>query len=127
MEPHTILVIDDDRNLRTSLCEALTLAGFTTIEASTGEQGLALAFAHKPDLILLDISMPQMNGYEVLSKLRKDVWGKKVKVILLTALDSLNNIAQGVDLSSNAYLIKSEVTLQSIIQTVNFHLFGYKK
>jgi DNA-binding response OmpR family regulator len=127
METHTILIIDDDISLRGTLREALTLGGFAVLEASTGEEGLRIAFEKKPSLIILDLMMPQMNGYQVLAKIRKDVWGKEVKVILLTALDSLTNIAQGVDLSSSAYLIKSEVTLESIIKTVNYHLFGYEK
>ncbi len=126
MEHHTILVIDDDAELRGSICDALTTAGYVALEASSGEDGLRMAFAHKPHLIILDISMPQMNGYQVLEKIRKDTWGKDVKVILLTALDSLTNIARGVELSSNAYMVKSEVTLSSLVKSVQHHLAGYK-
>jgi len=126
MEHHTILVIDDDAELRESIRDALTTAGYVVLEASSGESGLRSAFEHKPHLIILDIAMPQMNGYQVLEKLRKDTWGKEVKVILLTALDSLASIAKGVDLSSSAYMVKSEVTLESLIKTVEHHLAGYK-
>ncbi len=126
MEQHTILVIDDDAELRESMRDALTTAGYTVLEASSGEDGLRSAFEHKPHLIILDISMPQINGYQVLEKLRKDAWGKEVKVLLLTALDSLTSIAKGVELASNAYMVKSEVTLESLVKTVRHHLAEYK-
>lgn len=125
MPGQKILIIDDNQSLRDALRDGLTSVGFEVIEATDGDEGLAAAYTNKPDLILLDIMMPKMNGYQVLKLLRADAWGKDVKVLLLTSLDDISNIAQGVELKSNEYIIKSNESLQSILKKVKQHLVGY--
>ncbi len=120
-----ILVVDDDTTLREALDTALTQAGFMTIIASDGEAGLASALEHKPDLILLDIHMPKMSGHEMLLELRKDTWGKTVPVLLLTNYDDPKNITEGFGLKADDYIIKSNVSLQSITTKVKQYLAGY--
>ncbi len=120
-----ILVVDDDTDLREALDTALKHAGFMSVTAPDGKIGLASALEHKPDLILLDIKMPTMSGHEMLSALRKDAWGKSVPVLLLTNYDDPKNITEGFGLNANDYIIKSNVSLGSIITKVKQYLAGY--
>ncbi len=125
MSEKKILVVDDDTDLREALAATLTAAGFVTETAGDGEEGLAKALEIHPDLTLLDIGMPKMNGHEVLGKLRRDPWGKTAAVLLLTNFDDAKNITEGVGLGGNDYLIKSGTDLQSIATKVKQHLAGY--
>lgn len=100
-------------------------SGFDVLEAIDGESGLALALSSKPDLILLDITMPKMNGLQMLHTLRKDAWGKDVPVLLLTNADDPTHIVRGVELKSNDYLIKSQTSLETIVKTIRQQLMGY--
>jgi len=120
-----ILVVDDEADLREALNAALTHAGFETITATDGEEGLAQALAHKPDLILLDIMMPKMNGHDMLNILRRDPWGRNVPVFLLSNLDDPKNITEGFERKSNDYIIKSSTSLESITKMVKQYLAGY--
>ena len=120
-----ILIVDDEQDLRDALSVALGAAGFSTLTAADGETGLSVALAEKPDLILLDIAMPKMNGHQTLSRLRRDSWGKDVPVLLLTNYDDPANIVEGVELKSNDYIIKSSESLESIVKKVKQQLAGY--
>ncbi len=122
---NTILIIDDEKDLRDALGMALRNAGFTVLEAIDGQSGLQLAETQKPDLILLDIMMPNMSGHQVLRELRMKPWGMRMKVLLLTNSDDPSNISQGVELKSNDYIIKSQTSLGDIIKKVKQHLVGY--
>jgi DNA-binding response OmpR family regulator len=121
----TILIVDDEKDLRDALGTALRQAGFTVLEALDGPQGLQLAELEKPDLILLDIMMPNMSGHQVLREIRMKPWGMRMKVILLTNSDDPTNISQGAELKSNDYIIKSQTSLEDIIKKVKQHLVGY--
>jgi|JI10StandDraft_1071094.scaffolds.fasta_scaffold27629_7 DNA-binding response OmpR family regulator len=121
----TILIVDDEKDLRDALGTALRQAGFTVLEALDGPQGLQLAELEKPDLILLDIMMPNMSGHQVLREIRMKPWGMRMKVILLTNSDDPANISQGAELKSNDYIIKSQTSLEDIIKKVKQHLVGY--
>lgn len=113
-----ILIIDDDENLRLPLVDKLTMEGFDVLEAKNGEEGLDQAIKTKPDIILLDIMMPVMSGWETLGKLRKDEWGKRVKVIMLSSISDSGSMAR-VGLDANAgYLVKTEQGLDSILEKV---------
>jgi len=125
MANKTILIIDDEADLLEALDTALTDAGFETLTASHGAAGLELAFAHKPNLILLDIIMPQMSGHEVLAKLRRDPWGKEVPVLFLTNSDDPKNITAGFENEGSGYLIKSNTSLDTIVKKVKQYLGGY--
>lgn len=125
MSKQRILIVDDDSDLRDALDTAFSNAGFVTITAVNGAEGLKLALSEKPDLILLDITMPIMNGHQMLHELRKDAWGKTVHVILLTNSDDPANITQGFGLKGDGYIIKSTVSLDSIVKKVTQHFAGY--
>ena len=79
--PHTgkkILIVEDDNSVRKVFKDRLLQEGFSIIEASDGEEGLATALKEHPDLILLDILMPKMDGMTMLSKLHQDEWGRQL-------------------------------------------------
>jgi CheY-like chemotaxis protein len=93
MPQHTILLVEDDVSLRTVLVDKLTAEGFATLEAADGLTGLELATKYHPDVILLDIFMPKMDGITMLSQLRStDPWGKNVQVIILSNSTLSNTI-----------------------------------
>ena len=120
-----ILVVDDEKDLRGALRTVLVASKFEVIEATNGVDGLALAESEHPDLILLDIMMPKMNGHEMLRELRKHPWGMHMHVLLLTNADDPANIAQGAVLRSDEYLIKSQTSLNTIVKKVKQHILGY--
>lgn len=112
-------VIEDDKPLLSVLTERFNAEGFKVISAITGEEGLDLALKNKPDLILLDIVMPKMDGLTMLKKLRQDPWGKKAKVILLTNLSADENITKAVtELEPTYYLIKTDWKMDDIVERV---------
>ena len=114
----SVLIIDDEPDLREALKTALGYEGFTIYTAEDGEDGVATALREKPDLILLDMIMPKMDGISVLKVLRADAWGKNAKVIVMTALDDLSKIAEVVEAGGDEYLVKSETTLGAIVVRV---------
>jgi len=113
-----ILLVEDERDIREAMAEALTEAGFSVTTAENGVLGLKLALEKKPDLILLDIVMPEMDGHQMLKKLREDIWGKSAKVIMLTSMDSVENIASAYESSITGYIIKVHNSLDEIVSKV---------
>lgn len=112
-----VLIIEDEAALRNALRDKLTNAGFSVTTAKDGEEGLVLAFAEEPQLILLDVVMPKMDGMTLLHKLRKDSWGQTVPVIMLTNLEA--------NIPSNAvfeYLVKSNTHLEDVVAKVKAKL-----
>lgn len=115
-----ILVVDDDPGMLKSIAAELSNSGFTVLEAADGEVGLTKALADHPDLILLDIMLPKLNGMEVLEKLRENAWGKSVPVILLTNLDADDAIMKEVMKNKPSfYLLKKNWTLRDVTERVN--------
>ena len=113
-----IIIIEDESSLRNILVEKLNLEGFDVLEARNGEEGLDLTLSQKPDLILLDIIMPKMDGITMLKKLRGDSWGKKVPVIILTNLSSGTENLELVEKKVFSYLVKSDWKLEDIVKKI---------
>ncbi len=113
-----ILVIDDEPTIRKVLSEKLEREGFATFTAPDGEAGLEVAISLKPDLILLDVLMPKMDGLTMLKKLREDDWGKSAVVIILTSLDSDQKAMEAFDELAYDYLIKKEMKLEDIVTII---------
>ncbi len=113
-----ILIIEDDATLREAVMTALSYEGFTVLTAEDGEAGLNTLLTEKPDLTLLDMMLPKMDGLGVLTELRKDEWGKDAQVIVLTALDDLSKIAEVIEAGGNEYIVKTTVTLNEIVAKV---------
>ena len=117
-----ILVVEDEMLLRKALRDELTSNNFEMLEAKNGEEGLATALREHPDLILLDIIMPVMDGMTMLKKLREDAWGKNVKVLMLTNLSDSEKIAEALEQGSYEYFIKSNWTLDALVEKIKKQL-----
>ncbi len=115
----TILIIEDEKALLTLLTDKMISVGIHVNQATNGEEGLRKALQTHPDLILLDIVMPEMNGMILMRKLRENEWGKTVPIILLTNVDPDDNILNGVIRDQPAYyMIKSDVQFEEIIEKI---------
>lgn len=118
-----ILVVEDEPDIREAIAEALTQDGFKVFTAENGQVGLELALNEKPDLILLDIIMPIMNGHQTLERLRHDGWGKTVKVIMLTSMDDVKNIGTAHEGGITDYIIKAHASLDEIVNKVKLEIY----
>ena len=114
----TILFVEDEPTLQKTLSLALEQEGYTVKNALDGEIGLNLAKEIKPDLILLDLILPKMDGFEVLDELKKDDSTKSIPVIVLTNLESSQDIEKALVLGANTYLVKANYDLKEVIDKV---------
>ena len=113
--------IEDDTALRHAIRDRFTREGFKVIEAADGEDGLAKALSERPDLILLDLILPKIDGITVMKKLRHaDEWGKKVPIILLTnvPIDDNKIIQAVVENNPTYYLIKSDWKMSDLVEKI---------
>lgn len=118
MENKKILIVEDEEPLRNALRDKLKSEGFQTLEAQNGEEGLQIALTQHPDLILLDVIMPVMDGITMLKKMRADEWGQTAQVVVLTNLNDNEKIAESMDAGSYGYLIKSDWKIADIVALV---------
>ncbi|MFA5106984.1 MAG: response regulator [Patescibacteria group bacterium] len=115
---HSVLVADDNIATLEVLTDALKDAGFMVYAAKDGREALELALKKHPDIILLDIQMPKMDGISMLTELRKDRWGRYAMVILLTHLPGSDRVARAIQLGAFDYLQKANWDLDSIVDQV---------
>ncbi len=101
-----ILVIDDEPNLREMLDDILTLEGFKVVKAADGQEGLKKVYSDSPDLVILDCSMPILDGFEVLERMRKDPLLYSTPVIMLTVLSGEFDEIRGLELGADDYITK---------------------
>ena len=113
-----VLVIEDEAQTRDIFLDCLNLKGFDAIGASDGQLGLALAQQHLPSLIVCDILMPEMNGYQVLSALRENPKTAMIPLVFLTAKNSTRDIRKGMQLGADDYISKPS-TLGDFLKTVS--------
>ena len=118
----TILIVEDDIHHLTALKDKFFNEGFTVLETRDGQEGLTSALTNHPDLILLDIIMPIMDGMTMLDNLRLDPWGKSVPVVLLTNLSEADKVAASLRQGVYDYLIKSDWKLEDIVKKVKTKL-----
>lgn len=115
-----ILIVDDDENIRDVLTQSLVAKKYNVLQARNGQEGLDVALKEHPDLILLDMLMPIMDGMTTLKNIRKDPWGEDVPVIILTNLNATNeNTVE--DMVSNKplhYLIKSNWKISEVVKMI---------
>jgi DNA-binding response OmpR family regulator len=113
-----ILLVEDDVNLREIYSARFAAESYEVITASDGEEALATAVRERPDLIVLDVMMPKISGFDVLDILRSTPETKDTKVIMMTALSQESDRQRGESLGANKYLIKSQVTLEDVVNSV---------
>jgi CheY-like chemotaxis protein len=118
----TILVVEDDHQLRKALVITLQEQGYKVISAHHGEAGLKLALSEQPNLLILDVLMPKLNGHELLKQLRKHPSGRHIPVIVLTNDASPESIREATDSGAPAYFSKASTSLSEIIDVVGYHL-----
>ena len=106
-KPVKVLIVDDDAFLSGIYATKLELEGFQVATARDGEEGLKAAMREKPDLILLDVLMPKLDGFEVLKRLKADADTKPIPVIMLTNLGQKEDIEKGLQDGAVDYLIKA--------------------
>jgi DNA-binding response OmpR family regulator len=113
-----ILLIEDDSFLLSMYAAKFELENFEVISAEDGEKGLKLAAKVPPDIILLDIILPKVDGFDVIGKLKADEELKKIPIILLTNLSQKNDIDKGLNLGADDYLIKAHFTPSEVVEKV---------
>ncbi|MGK7946630.1 MAG: EAL domain-containing protein [Microcystaceae cyanobacterium] len=117
----TILIIEDEPAIRELISEILSIHSFKILKASNGQEGVQIAQQQLPDLILCDIMMPNMNGYEVINILQNQIKTALIPFIFLTAKGEIEHIKQGLKLGADDYLVKP-FTEEDLIHTVNLRL-----
>jgi two-component system chemotaxis sensor kinase CheA len=117
-EAPRVLLAEDDRILRKAGETSLTRKGYSVIPAVDGEDALAKALAHRPDLILLDVMMPKMQGFDVLARLKSDAATRDIPVIMLSNLEQEADIRRSIEGGARSYLVKSNVPLDALAERV---------
>ena len=119
-----IMLVEDDNNLR-EIYEARLLAeGYEIVSAEDGEQALAMAVKEKPDLIISDVMMPKISGFDMLDILRSTPETRDTKVIMMTALSQVEDKTRADKLGADRYLVKSQVTLEDVAKVAKEVLDG---
>lgn len=113
-----VLLVEDDNNLREIFEMRLKAEGYQTVTASNGEEALAIAMKERPDLIVADVMMPKLSGFEMLETLRTAPEMASTKTIMMTALGQPEDRARGERLGVLKYLVKSQVTLEDFVRVV---------
>lgn len=113
-----ILLVEDDVNLRDIYFARFQAEGYELAVASNGEEALATAVKEKPDLMILDVMMPRISGFDVLDILRSTPETAHTKVIMMTALSEQSDKDRGKSLGVDEYLVKSQVSLEEVVAAV---------
>lgn len=113
-----ILIVEDDDQIRKALSEIVGQAGYEVDTAENGETGLYKALSTHPNMILLDILMPKMDGETMLTKLREDEWGKKAQVIILTNFDTQTTVNESLQRGVMQYLVKADTSGKDLVRTI---------
>ena len=116
-----ILVVDDEKDTLTTIEAVLSSEGHEIIVAEDGERALESVSAHSPDVIVCDIEMPKLKGFDVLAELRKDPATSKIPIIFLTGRTDITALVRSMELNVNDFLTKP-FTMQELIVAVNIQL-----
>ena len=114
-----ILLVEDDKSLREIYGVRLLAEGYDIISAGDGEEALAMAIKERPDLIVSDVMMPKISGFDMLDILRSTTETRDIKVIMMTALSSEDQRTRGEQLGADRYLVKSQVGIEDVVRTVH--------
>ena len=114
-----IMVVEDDASLREIYSIRITAEGYDVVSAGDGEEALAMAVREKPDLILSDVMMPKISGFDMLDILRSTPETAKIKVIMMTALSAEDQRQRGERLGADRYLVKSQVGIEDVVNAIH--------
>jgi CheY-like chemotaxis protein len=114
-----ILLVEDDKSLREIYGVRLLAEGYDIVSAGDGEDALAMAIKERPQLIVSDVMMPKISGFDMLDILRSTTETKDIRVIMMTALSSEDQRARGEALGADRYLVKSQVGIEDVVRTVH--------
>jgi len=114
-----VLLVEDDDDLREIYSARLLADGMNIITATNGEEGLAAAVKERPDIIVADVMMPKISGFDMLDILRQTPETKDTKIIMVTALGSEDDRSRGDRLGANKYLVKSQMTTEDLVQCIH--------
>lgn len=122
MNKKKILLVEDDTALATVYQSRLELEGFDVERVTNGEEALSKVVEYQPDLIVLDVMMPKINGFDVLDILRNTPETTNVRVIMLTALSQPKDKERAAELGADDYLVKSQVVIGDVVERIKHHL-----
>lgn len=114
-----VMIVEDDDSLREIYSIRLTAEGYAIVSARDGEEALAVAVRERPDLIVSDVMMPKISGFDMLDILRSTPETAGIRVIMMTALSSDEERARGEALGANRYLVKSQVGIEDVVNAVH--------
>jgi DNA-binding response OmpR family regulator len=120
--PKKILLVEDDDALAQAYMTRLEAEGFIAERVNNGEDALAAARTMHPDLIVLDVMMPQVSGFDVLDILRNTPETANLKIIMLTALSQDSDKKRAQDMGADDYLVKSQVVISDVMDRIRFHV-----
>lgn len=114
-----VMVVEDDASLREIYSIRITAEGYEVVTAGDGEEGLAVAVREKPDLILADVMMPKISGFDMLDILRSTPETAHIHVVMMTALSADDQRQRGERLGADRYLVKSQVGIEDVVNTIH--------
>jgi DNA-binding response OmpR family regulator len=121
-EKPRILLVEDDLGLATAYRVRMEAEGFDVRHCPNGEAAMAAAMEYRPDLILLDIMMPRISGFDVLDILRNTKETADTKIIILTAISQPSDRQRAKDLGADEFLVKSQAVISDVMKRIRFHL-----
>ena len=114
-----IMIVEDDVALREIYSIRLSAEGYTIVTAGDGEEALAVAVRERPDLILSDVMMPKISGFDMLDIIRSTPETQAIKVVMMTALSSEDQRRRGEQLGADRYLVKSQVGIEDVVNVIH--------
>ncbi|TSC85605.1 MAG: two-component system, chemotaxis family, sensor kinase CheA [Parcubacteria group bacterium Gr01-1014_8] len=118
----TVLLVEDEAPAALVLFAALESEGYMVLKATDGKEGLALALANHPDVILADLKMPKMGGMEMIHEIRQDSWGKKAEIIILTNVTDEKSLEEAMSEGTFHYMVKGDSSVADIVAKVRSRL-----
>ena len=119
-----LLIVEDEAAMLTTLSEKFKKENLSVFTAVNGEEGFNAALREKPDLILLDLVMPKMDGMSMMKKLREDKWGHDAKAIFLTNMNDASLVAEAAKVGVYDFLVKTDWRLEDVVRVVQEKLAG---
>ena len=118
MNSPTVLIVEDSPYLAASLVDMLEIKNYQAIVAGSGKEAVEIAISQQPDLILLDIRLPDFDGYEVFRRIRETQWGATAKIMILTASESIENISKNINLPSEDVMFKPDWSIPKLLERI---------